>query len=233
MNKQTLHYLKGAACVVAFSSTPKALVTSEMNDLKPLKVSFSQRDTNRVTIENGRIAQVFGTEELMAIQFDEENGQCFVKAKSHPGHPITLTVITESGETQDLEITFKDVASEVVVLRSIKSTDTLPPDDGGDPLIEVMKWVLQGKLPKGVRFKPLETHKTIAVQKGLERQLTHVLQHGEYRVDKGTIKNTTGTALRLHESKVSVKGDVAIYIKDRTLVPNQSTYVLVVRKRGR
>lgn len=87
-----------------------------MNDLKPLKVSFSQRDTNRVTIENGRIAKVFGTEELMAIQFDEENGQCFVKAKSHPGHPVTLTVITESGETQDLEITFKDVASEVVVL---------------------------------------------------------------------------------------------------------------------
>ncbi|MDP3935843.1 MAG: type-F conjugative transfer system secretin TraK, partial [Alphaproteobacteria bacterium] len=86
------------------SACSYGLVTSDIDDTQKLKVTLSAKDTNRITIDNSRIAQVFGVEELMAIQFDEENGQCFVKAKTNPGHPVTLTLITEEGETQDVEV---------------------------------------------------------------------------------------------------------------------------------
>lgn len=114
MNKQEwLHNVVMGGIFLGMSNV-YGLVTSDIDDTRKLKVTLSAKDTNRITIDNSRIAQVFGIEELMAIQFDEENGQCFVKAKTNPGHPVTLTLITEEGETQDLEITFADQSSEVV-----------------------------------------------------------------------------------------------------------------------
>ena len=121
MNKQEWlrNFVMGG--ILLGMSNVYGLVTADIDDTQKLKVTLSAKDTNRITIDNSRIAQVFGVEELMAIQFDEENGQCFVKAKINPGHPVTLTLITEEGETQDVEVTFADVSSEVVRLHSLKN----------------------------------------------------------------------------------------------------------------
>ena len=138
------------------------LVTADIDDTQKLKVTLSAKDTNRITIDNSRIA-VFGVEELMAIQFDEENGQCFVKAKTNPGHPVTLTLITEEGETQDLEVTFADVPSELVRLHSLKKalkplSEVVGDDEenGHAEAIELMKQLVRQQVPKGFTVMGLD-----------------------------------------------------------------------------
>lgn len=215
------------------------LVTSDIDDTQKLKVTLSAKDTNRITIDNSRIAQVFGVEELMAIQFDEENGQCFVKAKTNPGHPITLTLITEEGETQDLEVTFADVPSELIRLHSLKKdlkplSDVVTDDDGSDhaDAIELMKQLLRQQIPTGFTVMDLSDSTDRTLRNGGTRQVLKRLTGRGWEILLGTVKNPTDSIIRIKESALAGEHDVAVYVSQGELHPGQSATCVMIRKRG-
>lgn len=215
------------------------LVTADIDDTQKLKVTLSAKDTNRITIDNSRIAQVFGVEELMAIQFDEENGQCFVKAKTNPGHPVTLTLITEEGETQDVEVTFSDVPSEVVRLHSLKK-DLKPLSDvvGDDEenvyaeAIELMKQLVRQQIPKGFTVMELSDPTDQVLRTGgTVRTLKRLTGRG-WEIWLGSVKNPTDALIRVKESALSSERDVAVYLSQGELHPGQVASCVMIRKRG-
>lgn len=70
-----------------------------------LEASIARDYLNRITASNDRITQVFGDEASYAIQVDENKGQIFIKPSEANGlKPISLTVITEMGQVQDLTL---------------------------------------------------------------------------------------------------------------------------------
>lgn len=215
------------------------LVTAEIDDTQKLKVTLSAKDTNRITIDNSRIAQVFGVEELMAIQFDEENGQCFVKAKTNPGHPVTLTLITEEGETQDLEVTFADVPSELIRLHSLKKdlkplSEVVNDDDGSchAEAIELMKHLVRQLIPKGFTIMDLSDSTDRALRNGCTLQSLKRLTGRRWEIWLGNIKNPTESMIRIKESALASEQDIAVYVSQGELHPGQAATCIMIRKRG-
>lgn len=220
-------------------TTLYGLVTAEIDETQKLKVTFSQRDTNRISIDNSRISQVFGVEELMAIQFDEENGQCFVKAKTNPGHPVTLTLITEEGETQDLEITFADQSSEVVRLHSIKKdlkplSEAVSEDEINLQMqaVELIKQLVRQQRPKGLSVIHLSDQPEVPLSNGVTLQITQQLRGGGFEVIVGALLNSSDARRVLNESQIAGEQDLAIYLSQRDLHPGQSAAYMIIRKRG-
>lgn len=239
MNKHRLFYSAGVAALLVWIPAVEGLVTAEMNDTQKLKVTFSQRDTNRITIDNSRIAQVFGIDELMAIQFDEENGQCFVKAKTHPGHPVTLTLISEEGETQDLEVTFADVPSEQVRLHAIRKeltplSDVLGEDDRSlqAEAIELMKQLVRRQIPKGFTVMDRTDTEGTVLKNGCGVRHLKRLSGGGWEVLVDTLTNPTDEVMRLNESFLAHEQDVVVYLSQRELNAGQSATCVIIRKRG-
>lgn len=215
------------------------LVTAEIDDTQKLKITLSAKDTNRITIDNSRIAQVFGVEELMAIQFDEENGQCFVKAKTNPGHPVTLTLITEEGETQDLEVTFADVPSELVRLHSLKKdlkplSEVVGDDDGSlhAEAIELMKQLVRQQIPKGFSVSELSDTKERVLKNGCTLQTLKRLTGRGWEILMGSVKNPTESMIRIKESALASEQDIAVYLSQGELHPGQAATCVMIRKRG-
>lgn len=215
------------------------LVTSDIDDTQKLKVTLSAKDTNRITIDNSRIAQVFGVEELMAIQFDEENGQCFVKAKTNPGHPVTLTVITEEGETQDVEVTFADVPSEVVRLHSLRKdlkplSDVLGDDEGTvqTEAVELIKQLVRQQIPKGFTVSELSDTKERVLKNGCALQTLKRISGRGWEISMGRIQNPTEGVIRLKESALASEQDIVVYLSQGELHPGQTATCVMIRKRG-
>ena len=223
--------------LMGFPFSTYGLVKADIDDTIKLKVIFSHRDTNRITIDNSRVSQVFGIDELMAIQFDEENGQCFVKAKSNPGHPVTLTLITEDGETQDLEVTFADTASEVVVLHSIKK-DLQPLSEvmgeGIESLqpqaVEVLKQLVRGQIPKGLSVMSLSEKQGTKLTNGVSIQYEKRLIGGGFEVMLGSLSSTECVTIK--ESQLAGEHDLAVYISQPEIKPGETVSCMVVRQRG-
>lgn len=239
MNKHEL--IRNVVMVGILLGTSKiyGLVTADIDDTQKLKVTLSAKDTNRITIDNSRIAQVFGVEDLMAIQFDEENGQCFVKAKTNPSHPVTLTLITEEGETQDLEVTFTDCSSELVRLHSIKKE--LKPlsdlEDDGDgsghaDALELMKQLVRQQIPKGFSVMDLTDPKDRALRNGCTLQTLKRLTGRGWDILMGSVKNPTDAMIRVKESAVASEQDIAVYLSQGELHPGQAATCVMIRKRG-
>lgn len=221
------------------SSNIYGLVVSDIDDTHKLKVTLSIKDTNRITIDNSRIAQVFGVEELMAIQFDEENGQCFVKAKTNPGHPVTLTLITEEGETQDLEVTFADVPSELVRLHSLKKelkplSEVLGDDEENvhAEAIELMKHLVRQQIPKRFSVFELSDTKERVLKNGCTLQTLKRLTGRGWEILLGSVKNPTESIIRIKESGLASEQDIAVYLSQGELHPGQAATCVMIRKRG-
>jgi type-F conjugative transfer system secretin TraK len=238
MNKQEwLHNVVMGGILLGVSNV-YGLVTSDIDDTQKLKVTLSAKDTNRITIDNSRIAQVFGVEELMAIQFDEENGQCFVKAKTNPGHPVTLTLITEEGETQDVEVTFADVPSEVVRLHSIKKelkplSDVVDDDGSGHAeAVELIKQLVRQQIPTGFTVMELSDTKERTLRNGGTLQTLKRLTGRGWEVLMGRIQNPTASMIRIKESVLASEQDVAVYLSQGELHTGQSATCVMIRKRG-
>ncbi|MDP3935757.1 MAG: type-F conjugative transfer system secretin TraK, partial [Alphaproteobacteria bacterium] len=178
-------------------------------------------------------------EELMAIQFDEENGQCFVKAKTNPGHPVTLTLITEEGETQDVEVTFADVPSEVIRLHSIKKelkplSEVVNDDDGSGhaEALELMKQLVRQQIPTGFTVLELTDTKERVFKNGGTLQTIKRLTGRGWEVLLGRIQNPTESIIRIKESGLASEQDIAVYLSQGELHPGQAATCVMIRKRG-
>ncbi|MDP3935752.1 MAG: type-F conjugative transfer system secretin TraK, partial [Alphaproteobacteria bacterium] len=178
-------------------------------------------------------------EELMAIQFDEENGQCFVKAKTNPGHPVTLTLITEEGETQDVEVTFADVPSEVIRLHSIKKelkplSEVVGDDDGSThtEAIELIKHLVRQQIPKGFTVMDLSDPTDRTLRNGCTLQTIKRLTGRGWEILMGNVRNPTDAVIRIKESALASEQDIAVYLSQGELHPGQAATCVIIRKRG-
>jgi hypothetical protein len=73
---------------------------------------------------------VFGDEEAYTMQTDETRGQIFLKPTEANGEkPISITVTTENGVVQDLELTPKKILTATIILKGEKPFDIKPSPD--------------------------------------------------------------------------------------------------------
>lgn len=98
-------------------SSGKAALIHPLNDLKVIEVPISQTGLTRITVKEDRISNVFGMKGEYEMEADEDQGQVFIRPQEHILTPISITLTTEGGQTQDLRLLPKNQMPEALILQ--------------------------------------------------------------------------------------------------------------------
>lgn len=111
--------------------------TLVMNPDKRLKAVISCDSMNRLAVANDRITQIFGDNDAYEVQTEESTGQLFLKPTAENGKkPLSVTLITENGVTQDMTLQPEEREATTVILKNTslgtgQSCETLIDATGG------------------------------------------------------------------------------------------------------
>jgi type-F conjugative transfer system secretin TraK len=112
--------LKPFFCFSVFVSVALAQQTLSVSPNKRVEATIAKDAMNRLALENDRIAQVFGDEGTFVSQTDEATGQLFIKPTPENGDkPLSLTLISENGLTQDLLLKPSASEPQTIVLQGM------------------------------------------------------------------------------------------------------------------
>jgi len=252
---KVLSYLQWMGTVLALSlGTSQASQVLTLSENQRLEIAIAADSMNRIAVTNDRIAQVFGDEGAFVSQADEHTGQLFIKPSSENGNkPVSITVITENGITQDLILkpTAKSATTTVFntsVLNSrvfntsvVKNTakqggfGTLSPMDEmlqttlpfQEKLLVIMRQLVGGQLVESEG--ELSPHHNRSTPEGFQLEYLKSYQTGPYSAQVFSVQNTTSTAIELSEKSFYQAGDFALSFEKRILLPGEKTRFFVVR----
>ncbi len=104
-----------------FGTAIHAAIVKPLDNLKVIEVSISREGLTRITVKDDRILNVFGVTGEYVLEADEDQGQIFIQpANFGATTPLSLTITTEGGHTQDLRLLPKDQAPEALILESME-----------------------------------------------------------------------------------------------------------------
>lgn len=150
MNK-TKRYLKTMAVVATLImnvAIAEAKVYQANSDLR-VNVEISHLGVNRIEVKKDRIAKVVGNINEYSIEGDNKTGVVFISASAIAGEILPITIITEKGFTQDINLIVtkgnepKSIILEKPKLKEVKQT-TLPQKDLKEQVIEAIKQISKG-----------------------------------------------------------------------------------------
>jgi type-F conjugative transfer system secretin TraK len=249
-NKQKgLSYLQWMGAVLALSlgsSQASQVLTSQiltLSENQRLEIAISPDSMNRIAVIGDRIAQVFGDEGTFVSQADEHTGQLFIKPSPENGtKPLSITVITENGVTQDLILkpTAKSATTAVFNTNTVRNSlkqgafkEALSPMGETfqkalpfqEQLLLIMRQLIGGQLVESEEAGNYN-HST---PEGFELEYSKSYQAGPYRGQVFSVQNTTATAIELLEKAFYCAGDLALSFEKRILMPGEKAQLFVVR----
>lgn len=203
-----------------------------------LEATISRDYLNRIAASNDRITQIFGDEATYAIQVDENKGQIFIKPSEANGlKPISLTIITESGQVQDLNLKPGDNGASTIVLKGIKSESTIAQKESKasaqyleltlplqEKLIRAMKMLVGGE------FSVSEGGEDRKEIEGLTIYHKKSYQVGSYKGHQYEVTNITDALFDLDEKVLYQPGDMSLSLGRKVLSPSGSTVLWVIAR---
>ena len=219
--------------MIFFLSFGFSLASMNLDSSKRLVAKIGKDSINRISIENDRIAQVFGDAETFELQTEEGTGQIFLKPTQENGtKPLSITLITENGITQDLKlIPFFDTASSLVLRGSVSQKTHTVPDSikenstiaFQEKLIQAMKILITGYAPQLEEFSPERS-----APLDFTLSFRGCFQVGAFKGYKFRLENKTDSFVTLSEKNFFRQGDKAISFEKKSLKAKQSTFLYVV-----
>ncbi len=221
----------------AYSNTQTLMVSEG----KRLEATISVDAMNRVSVLNDRIVNIFGDEGTFVTQTDDQTGQIFIKPTVENGSkPLSLTLITENGVTQDLSLNPSEGTAATIVLKNLNASQSktsisnyeslfapgLSVDNASskEQFIQIMKQAVKGDLPVYNKSKP--SRKAVS---GFKTNFIKAYQSGPYLVSVWSVKAKNSDA-EIHERLFYQQGDFAICIQDRNLRDDRKTYLYVLTR---
>lgn len=234
-------------CLFIAETSAQSAILHSLNDFNGIEVGVSRQGLTRITVKDDRILNVFGITGEYVLETDEDQGQVFIRPLG-PGtlNPISLTLTTEKGCTQDLRLIPKDKAPEALILQAdstekeTKLAQTLPSREEVEELLYACQ---AGRIPVGYILKPLDL-KTLQQPYRLMRDIRNdplrevplngfPLKGFPLRGLTYEVKNTSNLPWILSESSFAEKLNedvIAILMPQKLLKPGESTHVYIVEK---
>jgi type-F conjugative transfer system secretin TraK len=241
-----LKHLVCAFTLFILSTTAHAAIVRPLDEMKVIETHISQDGLTRIKVQDDRILHVFGSAGEYILEVDENQGQIFIRPTlldeigSKASKPISLTLTTEEGHTQDLRLIPKDQASEALIL---KADNTIKQEiekekRASAPLFhEEVEALIQAlsseRIPLGYKEVPISLtnfHEPYFLVRELQGETLRGLT---YR-----IQNKTSDRVVLSESELDINlrqgfgghKVIAILISKKTLNPGEETDVYVVAR---
>lgn len=99
------------------STVAHAAIIKPLDSLSTIEIPIAKEGLTRIAIQDDRILNVFGVTGEYVLEADEDQGQIFIQpADSGTPKPLSLTITTERGHTQDLRLLPKDQAPKALIL---------------------------------------------------------------------------------------------------------------------
>jgi hypothetical protein len=101
-------------------------------------------------IEEGRIKKVIASDnERLCIQMEEISGQAFVYARDANSKETAISVVTDTGIIQDIQLSFQDKPPEVVVLKDATLEKEEKCEKSQNPALLCVQAIMSGNVPCG------------------------------------------------------------------------------------
>ncbi len=209
-----------------------------MSEHRRLEAHIATEVMNRLAVANDRIVNVFGDDGAFVVQTDEHTGQLFIKPTPDNKHkPLSLTLITENGLTQDLTLYPSQNKAATLILKSPYTKARQSPEETLLPGFsksspntlqeQWLQWMRKAALGELPLFEG-KYQRSVRDLKGLRVKHEVRYQAGPAWVDVFMIKNTEGTSQELLEKQFYQAGDKAISLTKKILTPNESAFLYVL-----
>lgn len=207
-----------------------ALVVKTIDELRPLQVTFSDRSFNRIAVESGGIKKIIAPEELFDIQIDEITSQAFISIKENFDQPIAISVITDAGFVQDIEIVANDRPMEMILLKEPRQKERLDVSSPREAAVKILQSLEKGQLPLGYASVHLQSEDQREAN-NLNLKLTPIRAvEGPFdQVTFYSLVNISTTKIQLREPIFALPGDHWIYLPKESLEPNEQTTLIISR----
>ncbi|AIL12623.1 hypothetical protein IM40_02325 [Candidatus Paracaedimonas acanthamoebae] len=200
------------------------------------EVLVSSTEHTRISVENDRIAQLFGIDGRLSFELDEMNGQVFITpAPGTESYYLLITLTTEKGLTHDLRIKPTRKPAEAILLRAKTQEfqERITPSES-----------YQGLLLELIRAYTTQTfkepYKVVAIKKGSPEKIApDLILHGIKEIHSPQfigkvchVKNEGETTLLLSPHQFAKFKPLAIVFSRRVLKPLAQTEVLLILARS-
>lgn len=151
-----------------FSSMTEATVFCDMDTTSLIKCTLSSRHHNRIALSQGHIIKVIFPESDISVRLEEESGQVFVQAMRNEIQPTTVSLVTDNGVVQDLELDFTNKSSEILILNVPTELDECSDknDIFNQDIADTLDQILSGQAPNGYSSYE-EDCEEILIRKGI------------------------------------------------------------------
>ncbi len=209
-----------------------------------IQANICPAEMNRISIQGDRIAQVFGAEGKFTHQVDEETGQFFLKPLSaqeggFPHTPVSLTLITESGLTQDMTLFPKEKAAATILLKaasqSTKTNASLSSFEGLDRALPYQEVLIQAfrslaSEEGSNEMEGLETPSQRTNSAGITAYFVKQIKGPQYVGQVFEITNFSSEMITVQEKQFFQTNDRALALTKTTLMPQEKSILYVIRR---
>ena len=216
-NKSMLIVVVGwshAACFAAYFEIKN-------NDIR---TTISNRDFNRISIENDQINQAFFKASDFLIKLDEPNGQLFFIPRNNTSeYPLSLTVTSAKKTTQHFFFTPKNIGSKTIILKKPIKPLVVQKEGVGEDVKKLMEQLINGRVAAS------QAAKSIAVKRGWKLKRVRVVSHP--LGIKGyvlTLKNISKTKQNVTADMLWKDCTLAISISKHSLARNEEAKIFMV-----
>ena len=203
----------------------------EMNPTEVIPVCLSSCNHNRIGIIGDRIKKVFFRGTDISVDVEENSGQIFVQALRADCPNTTLSIVTCSGYLQDLELSFIDKSSEIVLLQPqntswIESQQEVCENADESDLTSIVEGFLKGEIPEGyVSFE--DCNSPVQIKKRLKLKRFSRIVSDKQIVFAFRIYNESSELQSIRECEVNVLDGDWVFIDRYRLRPNECALVLI------
>lgn len=214
----------------------------------PIKAKISYQNLNRISVKNDKIDSILGIDNAFHFEKNDKTGEAFIRPTEDNGYsPISLSVTTMSGKTQDLLLEPVEGEANTIELASDDAQDLSPlldiggvgsEESSGNDYEEAVSSVMKKFINFSSKLKSLE------ITGVTDRSHSHLKAtfKSAYRIDGFLcLKFKVTTAIedrvsekegvfRLDERMFSQKGDVALSLSNLS-INNKSTATLYVLRK--
>lgn len=206
----------------AFAIQNLPLIDHQRSDL-----TISKHQLNRIAVRGDRIHQIFGVDENLHVETDEQGGQIFIKCAHPHTHPVSLTIITEGGLTQDLTLTPEDVEAQTVLFKPGVQKDQAVEEDASSQ--DQMKRLMQAMIVD----QKIDGYEITSVSDGQGNGCFKAFKHymgSDYIGIHYIFKNEGDEAVLLTEPSLAQPGDLAVSLSHTNVAPDECVSLYVIQE---
>ncbi|MCH9626263.1 MAG: hypothetical protein S4CHLAM123_14590 [Chlamydiales bacterium] len=217
--------------VLLSTSSLSAAIFYEIDTTRPLCCSFSNKHHNRILVDQGRIKKIIFPEDKLCVRMEELSGQAFVQTKYLTHEPTIVSVVTQEGFVQDIEITFSDCPTQTIVLKNHSAecsslqqvTESTQDHSSIGCLVDN---ILKGEVPCGYLSTPFRAS-SFKPKRGIAAKLVGRLQSREDTLFIYEIRNKTRWSRKICEGEIACPGTLWAYLENHCLNPKEKTLAIV------